>query len=282
MTYKEAVRNLSPLLKEVTHIPQKEVEILLLHTLNENVIWLHLNYNNECRNFKELEKLVKKRSSSYPLEYITKRATFYGEQFFLEENVLIPRPETELLVEKAIDILSSHNQSINLVEVGVGSGIISTMLAKEIDKISITGVDINDDALELAKRNIDFHGLNSKIVLKKSNLFENVDLSNVTAVISNPPYIKNDFKLPKNVTFEPSNALFGGDIGDEILLQLINETYNNEVQYLFCEMGYDQKNRLSKYLESFDTKFVEFYKDYADFDRGFLVEFDYSCIKRDK
>jgi release factor glutamine methyltransferase len=275
MTYKQIIKKLTPLLKDVTHIPQKEVEILLLSIIKQNNIWLHLNFEKECKCDKELEKLVQKRAIDYPLEYLTKRATFYGEQFFVSENVLIPRPETEILVEKTLQILSKENKTYNVVEVGVGSGIISTILAKELKDAKIIAVDINDDAINLAKKNFDYHKVDDKITLLKSDMFDNINLQSVDVVISNPPYIKNDFKLPKNVTYEPSNALFGGDDGDELLKHLIQKTYTNKIQYLFCEMGYDQKESIGKYLENFSCKFVEFYKDYSGFDRGFLVEFLY-------
>jgi len=273
MTYRQVVKNLTPLLKEITHIPQKEVEILLLSIVKQNPIWLHMNYNEDCTCDKELEKLVKKRATDYPLEYITKKASFYGEQFFVETNVLIPRPETELLVEKTIEILKPLNKPLKILEIGIGSGIISTMLAKELDDVSIIAVDINPDAIALAKKNFTYHKVENKITLVESNLFTNVNGMDFDVVISNPPYIKNDFVLPKNVTHEPSNALFGGEVGDEILKDIIDQTYNKKIPYLFCEMGYDQKERLGKYLSQFKTKFVEFYKDYSDFDRGFLVEF---------
>lgn len=276
MTYKQVVKQYSSLLRETTHIPQKEVEILLLSILDKNNIWLHMNYNEECTCEKELEKLVKKRATDYPLEYITKRATFYGEQFYVDEKVLIPRPETELLVEKAIEILKPLDRKLNILEIGVGSGIVSTILALELKEVQIQAVDINENAIKLAQKNIEFHKVDSKVDVFYSNLFENIiDNDEIDVVISNPPYIKNNYKLPKNVQYEPSNALFGGNEGDEILKQIIDGTVAREIPYLFCEMGYDQKKPLENYLLSFKTKFIKFYKDYANFDRGFLVEFIY-------
>ena len=113
-TYKQIVKEYSRYLKEVTHIPQKEVEILILHLVQQNTIWLHLNYDKECLIEKEVEKLVKKRATNYPLEYITSRASLYGEVFNVRDGVLIPRPETEILVEKAEAILKSKNAVIRL------------------------------------------------------------------------------------------------------------------------------------------------------------------------
>ncbi len=273
MTIKEVIKEQSKKLKDVTHIPTKEVEILIMHILEKNVIWLHLNYHQNFEKLDELKKLVNKRATNYPLEYITNKASFYGENFITCEGVLIPRPETEILVEKAVEILNKlPKKPLRVLEIGVGSGVISVMLALSIEDISIVGVDINEKALDLATKNATKHNVQDKIEFIKSDLFENV-VGNFDMIISNPPYIANDYKLPSNVKFEPSNALFGGDIGDELLKDIINQTSIRKIPYLLCEMGYDQKEPLSKFLKNFATKSVEFYKDYASFDRGFVVEF---------
>ncbi len=273
MTIKEVIKEQSKKLKDVTHIPAKEVEILIMHILEKNVIWFHLNYHQNFEKLDELKKLVNKRATNYPLEYITNKASFYGENFITCEGVLIPRPETEILVEKAVEILNKlPKKPLKVLEIGVGSGVISVMLALLIEDISIIGVDINEKALDLATKNATKHNMQDKIEFIKSDLFENV-VGDFDMIISNPPYIANDYKLPSNVKFEPSNALFGGDIGDELLKDIINQTSIRKIPYLLCEMGYDQKEPLSKFLKNFATKSVEFYKDYASFDRGFVVEF---------
>lgn len=271
-TYKQIVIEYSRYLKEVTHIPQKEVEILILHLVQQNTIWLHLNYDKECLIEKELEKLVKKRATNYPLEYITSRASFYGEVFNVRDGVLIPRPETEILVERA-ELILKEIRKPKVLEIGVGSGIISVMLAILIPDIEITAVDINDKALELAKSNAKKHNVEDKITFIKSDLFSNVPELDFDMVISNPPYIADDYKLPSNVKYEPSNALFGGNIGDELLKDIIVQTKEREIKYLLCEMGYDQKNPLTKYINDTISSFkkLEFYKDYDKFDRGFTL-----------
>lgn len=279
MTIKQTIQEQSLKLKEITHIPAKEVEILLLHLLNKNIIWLHLNYHQEFEQTKELEKLVQKRASNYPLEYIIGKASFYGEMFNTKEGVLIPRPETELLVENAVNTLNTIKHPKRVLEIGVGSGIISVMLALLIKEIKIVGVDINETALELAQQNAIKHNVLDKITFLKSNLFEQVT-AEFDMVISNPPYIANDYVLPHNVKYEPANALFGGKIGDELLKAIIQQTYERKIPYLFCEMGYDQKESLSHFLKNFATKKVEFYKDYAKFDRGFMVTFNYDNPKK--
>jgi release factor glutamine methyltransferase len=271
MTIKQTIKKYSQQLRDITHIPQKEVQTLILHILDKNVIWLHLNDHIEFEYEKQLEKMVQKRATHYPLEYIIGKASFYGEVFLTKPNVLIPRPETEILVEKAKPILEEIANA-KVIEIGTGSGIISVMLALLIDDISIVAVDINDDALDLAKQNAIKHKVDHKIKFIKSDLFENVE-GDFDMCISNPPYISNSYKLPQNVKYEPSNALFGGNIGDELLKNIIDEVKNRGIKYLLCEMGYDQKEPLGKYINRYNPKKLEFYKDYEKFDRGFEVCF---------
>ncbi len=274
MTIKETVKKHTNELKFVTHIPAKEIEILMMFLLEKNTIWLHINYNEEFKKEKELEKLVKKRATNYPIEYLTNKASFYGEIFIVKEGVLIPRPETELLIDNALEILKDKKETVNILEIGTGSGIISVMLALLIKDVKIIAVDINEKALELAKQNAIKHNVEDKIEFRLSNLYENVSETNIDLTISNPPYIANDYKLPLNVAYEPSNALFGGSVGDELLKDIIKHTNERNIEYLLCEMGYDQKNPLTKYLEQFNTKSFTFYQDYEKFDRGFTIQFN--------
>lgn len=273
MTIKEIVRKYTNQLKLVTHIPAKEVEILIMHLVDKNAIWLHLNYNQEFSKEKELEVLVKKRATNYPLEYIINKASFYGEMFIVKEGVLIPRPETEILVENAVEILKDIKEPIKVLEIGTGSGIISVMLAILIENIKIIAVDINEKALALAKENAIKHNVQDKIEFRLSNLYENVNEEDINLTISNPPYIADDYKLPQNVKFEPSNALFGGVVGDELLKDIIKQTNDKKIPYLLCEMGYDQKTPLENYFKEFEVESYSFYKDYESFDRGFTLKF---------
>lgn len=271
MTIRECIKKYSNELKNITHIPSKEIEILIMYLLEKNIIWMHLNQNTEFDKEKELVKLVKKRATHYPLEYLTNRVSFYGETFIIKENVLIPRPETEILVEKAYEVLKEI-ENPKIVEVGIGSGIISVMLSKLIPNLKVVAVDINDDALNLAKENAIKHNVETQIEFKKSDLLTNIEGS-FDMCISNPPYISNNYVLPHNVKYEPSNALFGGDIGDELLKNLIAQVSQKDIKYLYCEYGYDQRESIKNYMKDFNINLLEFYKDYSDFDRGFLIEF---------
>ncbi len=273
MTIKDTVHKYSIKLKYVTHIPAKEVEMLIGYLLNKNSIWIHLNANEEFIKESELKKLVEKRATNYPLEYLINKVSFYGETFISKEGVLIPRPETELLVENAFGILKDKKESVKIVEIGVGSGIISVMLALLLKDIKIIAVDINEKALTLAKENAIKHKVKHKIDFRLSNLYENIDEEDIFMTISNPPYIADDYDLPQNVKYEPSSALFGGNIGDELLKKIIKETNNRKIPYLLCEMGYDQKKSLENYFKKFEIEEYSFYQDYEKFDRGFTIKF---------
>lgn len=273
MTIKQTIKEYSKKLKEITHIPQKEVEILILYILGKNVIWLHLNNHLEFDEIDKLERMINKRATNYPLEYIINKASFYGETFIVKEGVLIPRPETELLVENAVKIIKDLGE-INVLEIGTGSGIISIMLAHLCPNIKITAVDINTTALALAKENAVKHEVLDKIEFIESNLYDNVHNKYFDLIISNPPYIKNNYKLPKNVKHEPSNALFGGDLGDELLKKIIEKAALKKAKYLLCEMGYDQLEQLTSFInQNISYKSLTFYKDYEKFDRGFTLKF---------
>lgn len=274
MTIKDTVRKYTKDLKNVTHIPAKEVEILMLHLLNKNTIWLHLNYTQEFTMEKELEKLVKKRATNYPLEYIINKATFYGETFIVRDGVLIPRPETEILVENAYEILKDIKNP-KILEIGIGSGIISVMLATMLPNLEVIAVDINEKAIELAIDNAKKFEVDEAIEFRLSDTFKNVSEDDFDMVISNPPYIADDYKLPENVKYEPTNALFGGKVGDELLKKIIDGTNKKKIPYLLCEMGYDQKKPLEEYFKNFDVEMYSFYKDYENFDRGFTLKFKY-------
>ena len=276
MTIKQCVKQYAPLLKEVTHIPAKEVEILTMYLLDVNVIYLHLNQDKTFTKNKELEKLINKRAKHYPLEYLTNKVSFYGETFLIEENILIPRPETEILVQKAYELLKSIKNP-KIIEVGTGSGIVSIMLAKLIPSLQSIAVDINDDALNLALKNAKKHKVEHQIEFIKSDLLENISediAKSCDMCISNPPYIADDYVLPKNVKFEPKNALFAGNKGDELIKTLLEEISTKKIKYFYCEFGYDQKQSIINFSKMFDIKSLEFYKDYSNFDRGFLIEFN--------
>lgn len=249
----------------------REAQLLLMHHLGVDELWLLTNTSVHVKEVEVLLELAKRRAENEPLEYITKRVSFYSEEFYISSGALIPRPETELLIDEVLKSIEDKNAHITFVEVGVGSGIISIMLAKFFPNAKIIAVDISKDALEIAKINIEKFALNKRIELRMGSLLEPIN-EHVDYLVSNPPYIAQDAKLESNLLHEPQNALFGGVEGDEIIKELLDEVLRRNINFFTCEMGYDQKDRIRDYLKSKTVKELNFYKDLSDFDRGFTLK----------
>lgn len=265
------------ILKEITlalnpHIERapREAQLLLMHHLGVDELWLLTNQNLHVDNCEELFEWAERRAKNEPLEYITKKVSFYSEEFFISEGALIPRPETELLIDEVIKNVEDKNRNLTFAEVGVGSGIISIMLAKTFPNAKIIAVDISEDALNIAKINIEKFSLQDRIELRLGSLLKPVN-EHVDYLVSNPPYIANDFKLESNLSYEPQNALFGGEVGDEIIKELLDEVLIRNINFFSCEIGYDQQDRIRNYLNKKQLKKLEFYKDFSGFDRGFTL-----------
>jgi len=254
---------------------RKEVEILLFNALRKDKIFLILNQDLEISqsDFLTFQGYLSRRNNSEPIEYIFEKVSFYSEIFHIKQGALIPRPETEILIDKTVEILKKIDNP-RILEIGVGSGIISIMLAKMIPNLTILAIDISDDALQIANKNVIDFKVSKQIELRKSNLFQNIlDSEEFNLIVSNPPYISNQqsCNLQNELDFEPSIALFGGNIGDEVLQKIIIEFFKRDTtKFLICEMGYDQKDKISNFVDSKEK--LSFYKDLSDLDRGFILE----------
>ncbi|CAD7286546.1 peptide chain release factor N(5)-glutamine methyltransferase [Campylobacter suis] len=230
---------------------------------------IYLKGGDELDNASEYFKFVKRFKNSEPLEYITGVASFYSREFEIQSGVLIPRPESEILVEKVSEILVGFDTP-RVCEIGVGSGVISVSLLLNFKDLFIIATDINEKALELSRKNAIKFGVSDRLKLVKTSLMDEV-LGEFDVIISNPPYIASDYKLDDFVLNEPHNALFGGEKGDEILKQIIALASKRNAKILACEMGYDQRQSMQEELEKFGFE-AEFYKDLAGFDRGFVAK----------
>ncbi len=268
MRIKRALQEAAALLRPVTDRARFEAELLLCHHLGCERIYLTLHDDKEIET-NGFFQLVKKRATHYPIEYLTREVSFYDTTLFIQEGVLIPRPETELLVEHAAKIINTQGLT-RIAEIGVGSGAISVMLARLCPDIHIIATDINPVAIETAKQNIKRHGLEDRIKLRQTSLLEGID-EKIEMVVSNPPYIAADFSLPKPVTYEPENALFGGKQGDELLHRIVKVCKDRGIAYLACETGYDQKEPMRRLFDTLGLSRYEFYQDLATIDRGFTL-----------
>lgn len=258
-----------------------EAEILLGFVLKYTRVQLHCHYHQEVEAFfvESFMRLIKRRSLHEPIEYLIESVSFFDTEFYISHGALIPRPETEILLQKALDVIL-ENPVTNIAEIGVGSGVISVLLAYLTKKVArqnplrFYASDIAPEAL--------FNAYVNKVRFKADNLelFNSAYLDfnqqlkiKFDVLISNPPYIKNGFTLPKSLSFEPQNALFGGEKGDEMLLHIIDLAYTLGIPFLLCEMGYDQKESVLRHLQKYPYKHLEFYEDLAGLDRGFVLKF---------
>lgn len=248
----------------------REAQLLVMRYLDVDELWLMMNRDFKIEDTKKLFEWVKRRKNNEPFEYITNSVSFYSEEFYIDSGALIPRPETELLIDEVVKIVNDKNSNFTFVEVGVGSGIISILLALKFPNAKFISVDISQKALDVAKINIKKFGLEDKIELRLGSLLDNVT-ENIDYLVSNPPYIADDVKLESNLSYEPQNALFGGTIGDEIINQLLDEVLSRKIKFFSCEMGYDQKDKIINSLKDKKYKSLDFYKDLSDFDRGFSL-----------
>ena len=267
------------LLSEITQtlskkdIPRasREAQLLLMAFMNVDELWLITNQNSEVQIRPELLEWVKRRSQNEPFEYITNRVSFYSEEFYIDSGALIPRPETELLIDEVLNNISDRESEMRIVEVGVGSGIISIMLALHLKNSHFIAVDISSNAIEVAKKNIKKFGLGDRIELRLGSLLEPID-EPIDYLVSNPPYIEDGVDLESNLSYEPQNALFGGKIGDELIKELLDEVLKQKIKFFSCEMGYDQQDKIRTYLKDENYMSLDFYKDYSSFDRGFTIK----------
>lgn len=254
--------------------PLLESEILLSFVLRQNRLYLHTHFLDSLEDFdyKTYQNLILRRYNEEPLEYLTQKVSFYENEFYVDYGVLIPRPETEILVSKAKELIIAKNLK-NIAEIGIGSGAISLSLASLLPHCQFFGSDISAEALFYAFVNSYHLGVQNLKLFRASYLDFNTQTIKFDLLLSNPPYIPQNYKLPKNVCYEPKKALFGGKKGDEILRHIITLAYKQAIPYVICEIGYHQKDELEDFIYTFKPKKLEFYQDFAKLYRGFVLEF---------
>ena len=270
-TLKELHNEITKKLSGVVEFPRREAELLLIAYLEADQLYF-ITHQETLIDDQEprLLEWIERRTHNEPLEYLTHCVSFYSKEFYIDEGALIPRPETELLIDEVLAYVN-HNGELRIVEVGVGSGIISILLALHLPHAHFIAVDISPKALSVARRNIEAFGLSDRIELREGDLLNCVS-EKIDILVSNPPYIAHDASLESNLSYEPQNALFGGTIGDEIIRRLLDEVLDRKIPIFVCEMGYDQRVKVQEYLKPFAVQSLEFYKDLASFDRGFTLK----------
>lgn len=272
MTIKEALNySIDKLKQENVEEPFSKTKIVIANTLNVNKEYLIIN-ENEILNNEQIDRIkssIDKLVQGIPLQYITNLQEFMGLDFYVDENVLIPQPDTEILVEEAICILKNIEKP-KILDLCTGSGAIAISIAKNINAKTITASDISNKALNVAKVNCKKNNVDN-IKLIESDLFENIT-ERFDIIVSNPPYIESNVikTLTKEVQNEPKLALDGGENGLDFYRRIINEAseFLEPNGYLCLEIGYNQKDKVINLMEK-SKKYSNIYskKDLGNNDR---------------
>lgn len=254
-----------------------KARLLMQHSINKTREYIIVHDEDELTKIQiiEFRKGIEQLICGVPLQYITHSQEFMNMAFYVDENVLIPRPDTEILVEEVINIAESI-KNIKILDMCTGSGAIAISLAKYIEDSEITAVDISEEALRVAKFNAKNQSVEGKITFINSNLFDKVVKQKYDIIVSNPPYIKKDVirTLSKEVQREPKIALDGGKDGLDFYRKIINLSFDylKCEGYLCLEIGYDQKNEVIGIIKEED-KFTSVYtkKDLSGNDRVIIA-----------
>lgn len=279
MTISEAIRKGMIELKNGNiESPNLKARLLIQFILNKTRQYIIVNDKMEIDKQSEQKYFeeIKKMREGVPLEHITHQKEFMKLNFFVDEHVLIPRQDTEILVEEVIKIVKDTN-SKKILDLCTGSGAIAVSLAKYIPKSEITAIDISNEALKIAKKNSAINEVEDQITFISSDLFENLTNQKFDIIVSNPPYIKKGIikTLDKEVKNEPHIALDGGYDGLDFYRKIIKKSYNylKYGGYLCLEIGFDQRLDVIELLEN-EEKFTSIYskKDLCGLDRVVIAK----------
>ena len=238
-----------------------------------NKIIVYMNKEVSSKEKVEFEKILQKVINGMPVQYITNRQEFMGLKFYVDKNVLIPQPDTEILVERVIEYCNNINYSSKILDLCTGSGAIAISLAKYIKNANIYATDISENAIEIANKNAKINKVGINFI--KSDMFENIKEKDFDIIVSNPPYIKTSVisTLSNEVKNEPYIALDGGKDGLKFYNIICEkaEKYMNRNGIIFLEIGYDQKENI---MNIFKKKYREVYclKDLNNNDRVIIVK----------
>ena len=274
MTIKDIIVKYSKELEKISPTPRLDVETLLQKVLGVDRLYILLNLERVLSEDEEqlFNKFINERLNNRPIAYIVGNREFMGLDFFVKEGVLIPRPDTEVLVEEVIE-LAKKKDAKNILDIGTGSGAITVSLAKYLENVKVTSVDISDIALEIGKRNAISNEVDDRITFVKSDLFTNIDKeTKFDIIVSNPPYIKREVidTLDKQVKdYEPYNALEGGVDGLDFYRAITKQAKNylKKGGILAYEVGHDQSEDVSKLMEMDGYTNIYTLKDLQQIDR---------------
>ncbi len=271
----------SEILKEATEIlnksgisaPHREASSLMAFVLRKDKTFLiaHSEYELLDEEILRFQSVLERRKNREPFQYIVGKQEFYGLDFIVTQDVLIPRPETELIVENALQILSKKNNP-RFLEIGAGSGCISVSILHNAKNATATAIDISENALQIARKNAENHQVADRLDLKISDIFTEIKSEKFDLIVSNPPYIDSeDFAglQPEVRDFEPKFALTDGENGLSIIEKIIKDApeFLKPEGFLLIEIGFSQSKEVREICSPKIWQSVEFIQDLQDIPR---------------
>jgi release factor glutamine methyltransferase len=287
MIINEIRAELAKLLKPNPEIlkPESEADIIIVNVLKKDTAFIYAHGDQEINPAatKKLIKMAEKRALGHPLAYLNGHKEFYGLFFYVNKNVLVPRPETEIMVELALKKIHNRNEAATFVDIGTGSGCIIISIAKNIDNknCQFFGLDISEKALETARKNANFHGLDNRIKFLRSNILngfnKHIVKNNKIIIMANLPYLTSEqIKESPTIRFEPIIALRAKEQGLYYYRMLFEQTKKKFIGHeicIYCEFDHSQTKNICSLAKSIlpDYK-INIHKDLGGYDRILILE----------
>lgn len=279
-------KNLLKTLLKNSDIDRQTNQQLLIHILQKNHSFLisHDDYELTDDELQSYQKSLDLLKNGKPLAYVLGYQGFWKHDFLVNENTLIPRPDTEILIETVLNYIQENSLSnLKILDLGTGTGCIAVSLAYEKPNTKVIAVDFSKNALEIAKKNAERIGVKN-IQFLQSDWFDNIDKQKFDIIVSNPPYIDKDDKHLANLTHEPITALVAENHGLADIETIVGQAkgYLNDTGLLAIEHGYDQAGKVQQIFTHHAFCQIKTVKDYGGNDRvtyGFCSNFNQNLIK---
>jgi len=285
VTIIEAINNAANLLSTTGITNARfDAEVLLAHFIRKDRVWLITHKDDalndeDCRDF---DDAIQRRTRREPLQYIIGNQEFWGLEFKVTPDVLIPRPETEFIIEAALAIVQKRNRPVRIIDLCTGSGCIAVSLAKELTSAHVIATDASEKTLAVARENARNHGVADRIRYLEGDLFEPLEeldiRGQIDTIVTNPPYVREGDRTalqPEVRDYEPALALFAGPEGTEIAAKIIKfaSEYLKKNGALIMEMGLGQAEALTRMVEATNAYAgPQILKDLAGIDRVIVVK----------